>query len=66
MKKIILTLSSVLFLAACTQFEKETAPVYTANPASPKIEEAALPEGYDEDHAFAVKITPGSENIYYS
>ena len=66
MKKILITLSSVLFLAACTQFEKETTPEYTANPVAPTIEEAALPEGYDEDHAFAVKITPGSENIYYS
>ena len=76
MKKIILTISSVLFLAACTQFEKETAPSFTANPAAPKIEEVALPEevadlpalpaNYDADHAFAVKITPGAENVYYS
>ena len=65
MKKIIIVLSSVLFVAACMQFEKETAPEFSTNVAAPTIQRVNDPEE-DPDYDFTVKIAPAAGNTYYS
>lgn len=65
MKKIFIALGTVLFLSACTQFVKETAPEfpnYVAAPTVEQIDDAEL----DPDSEFSVKVTPGAGNIYYA
>ena len=65
MKKIFIALGTVLFLSACTQFVKETAPEFPNYVAAPTVEQIDDDE-LDPDSEFTVKVTPGAGNIYYA
>lgn len=67
MKKIFILLGVTLIsLAACTRFEKETIPSgLNAVVAAPSIEIVA-DDTLDPDYEFLVKVTPGAGNNYYS
>ncbi len=66
MKKLFYIFSIALVsLAACTRFEKETAPVFSSSVASPSIAQEEY-TAHSSDSSFAVKITPGKGNNYYT
>ena len=66
MKKIIIALSAALLsLAACTQFESETAPTFASSVKAPVLV-SEVPASMNADSAFVVTITPASGNVYYS
>jgi hypothetical protein len=66
MKKIIIALSAALLsLAACTQFENETAPDFSADVKAPSLV-CEAPTTMNSDSAFVVTVTPGKGNVYYS
>lgn len=67
MKKIIIALSvALLSLAACTQFESETAPTFASSVAAPTIINELLSDTQNPDSTFVVTVTPGAGNAYYS
>ena len=67
MKKIIIALSAALLsLAACTQFESETAPTFASSVAAPTIINELLSDTQNPDSTFVVTVTPGAGNAYYS
>lgn len=66
MKKIVFfALSVVLFTAACTKFEEETAPNFASRVAAPSIEKVADAQ-HNSDSSFTVKITAAADNNYYT
>ena len=67
MKKIIIALSAALLsLAACTQFESETAPTFASSVAAPTIVNELLSDTQNPDSTFVVTVTPGTGHAYYS